>query len=372
MIKDFLYKCSFFVLLIIMINIQLTAQCNGHADLCDRKFNEVAMVMTHNAYNINEEGFQGPNQTFSISRQLNDGVRGLMMDIHDQNGEVVVYHGFSLLGSQPLQEDLAEIKTFLDNHPNEIVSIIFETNVTSTQLENELIDAGLFSYLHSHTLGTEWATLQEMIDAGERLVIFSESDNGLSNQAWYHYAWEHVFDTPYSFSDASEFNCDLNRGSSSNSLFLVNHWITNAVGLGDSLQAASVNVNPLLINRLNECETAFSRIPNFIGVDFYHIGDALENANTLNDVIIQNQNIQEDIGLDIYPNPIAEYIFVENSNNQKLRVQINDVLGRELVNLKTQDNITKIDLDKEVRGIVICSIFNENNELIHLEKMYRK
>ncbi|MGB1217734.1 MAG: phosphatidylinositol-specific phospholipase C domain-containing protein, partial [Saprospiraceae bacterium] len=242
------------------------AQCNGYTELCDKRFDEVCIVMTHNAYNAEDEGFVLGNQTYGLERQLMDGVRGFMLDIYDDGTEIVVYHSVEILGKRPLQDELGFIKDFLDNNPTEILSIIFETNVTSTQLENELMVAGLMSYLHEQTLGTSWPTLQEMIDDDKRLVIFSESDNGQATQPWYHYAWAHSFDTNYSYADPSEFNCDVNRGDVTNSLYLVNHWITSGIGTGDINQATVVNANPLLIDRLQQCEMENNRFPNFIGV----------------------------------------------------------------------------------------------------------
>ena len=125
-----------------------SAQCNGYPELCSKRFDEVAYAMTHNAFNAGNEGFALGNQTFGLTRQLQDGVRGLMLDIYESGREVVVYHGFSFLGSSPLADNLAEIKDFLDDHPTEIVSIIFESYVSSTALENELTTAGLSDYLH--------------------------------------------------------------------------------------------------------------------------------------------------------------------------------------------------------------------------------
>lgn len=59
--------------------------------------------MTHNAMNNAEKGFLVPNQTHSVSNQLNKGVRGLMIDTYDgTNGIALTYHGFEILGAQKL------------------------------------------------------------------------------------------------------------------------------------------------------------------------------------------------------------------------------------------------------------------------------
>src|SRR5687767_15168907 len=57
------------------------AACNGAAALCERRYDQVAYVTTHNAMSSQEDGFFGPNQFFGVARQLDDGVRGLMLDV---------------------------------------------------------------------------------------------------------------------------------------------------------------------------------------------------------------------------------------------------------------------------------------------------
>jgi len=46
----------------------------------DKKYDEVCFIMTHNAMNAKAKNYAIPNQTFSITQQLKDGVRGLMID----------------------------------------------------------------------------------------------------------------------------------------------------------------------------------------------------------------------------------------------------------------------------------------------------
>ncbi len=44
------------------------------------------MLMTHNAMSSVAEKFKAPNQTHSLTEQLESGVRGLMLDMHMFNG----------------------------------------------------------------------------------------------------------------------------------------------------------------------------------------------------------------------------------------------------------------------------------------------
>ena len=90
---------KFFLFILCFCFVDVKSQCNGSFQLCDKKYNEVAFLTTHNAFNSSEDNFQFPNQTHNILNQLNAGVRGLMIDVYDNNGTPMVYHSFSILGS---------------------------------------------------------------------------------------------------------------------------------------------------------------------------------------------------------------------------------------------------------------------------------
>jgi len=171
------------------------SQCNGSLFLCGQQYNEVAYLTTHNAYNSGEDGFMLPNQNFNITAQLNAGVRGLMIEVYDDSGTPTVYHGFSFMGSAPLLDYLNNIKIFLDANPAEVVTIILECYTTANAIAGNINLAGLTSYLYTHTPGSNWPTLQNMIDTDQRLVVFSDQDDADTTQGWYHYVWDYAVET---------------------------------------------------------------------------------------------------------------------------------------------------------------------------------
>lgn len=60
-----------------------TSGCNGSRALCDRRLDEVVIPATHNAFSAAEEpGWLFANQRHGIERQLRDGIRGLLLDVH--------------------------------------------------------------------------------------------------------------------------------------------------------------------------------------------------------------------------------------------------------------------------------------------------
>lgn len=305
-------KKTISILLLLVISLQIShAQCNGSLDLCSKQYNEVAYLTTHNAFNSDQDGLLFPNQTYNIASQLNDGVRGLMIDVYnDLFGTPVVYHSIIALGYIPLSDIFNDIKTFLDNNPNEIVTIILECYVTANDIEDEINQAGLSNYLYTHNAA--WPTLQSMIDNDNRLVIFTDVDDASSSQNWYHYVWDYAVETHYSVSTINNFTCDFNRGDPLNDLFIFNHFVTDAsLGYGLYTESNDVNANPFFINRALDCQTQTNKFPNFVTVDYYELGDGLDVVDHLNGVTA------------------TSVINISEQNPERKLLTIKDMLGRE-------------------------------------------
>jgi len=261
------------------------SSCNGHPDLCARPYNEVVYATTHNSYSHAEGGWIAPSQQYSIPRQLVDGVRALMIDVHLYNGllhylegETYVCHEYCVLGAEPLVRTLGYVKTFLDSHPREVVTIFFESYVSREAAEEAFVESGLISYAHTQNKQDPWPTLGNMIEEGKRLVVFS--DRGSGSTGWYHDVWDFAWDTDWSVNRPKEFTCHVKRGDMANDLFILNHFLTNPIGA--AFLAERVNYNPFLLDRAIECEEVSAKLPNFITVDFYAVGDLFEAVDMLN------------------------------------------------------------------------------------------
>jgi hypothetical protein len=286
------------------------AQCNGSVDLCSKQYNEVAYLTTHNAFNSDQDGLSFPNQTYNIESQLNDGVRGLMIDVYDHFGTPTAYHSTFLLGTIPLSDIFNDIKTFLDNNPNEVATIILECYVTANDIEDEINQSGLSNYLYTHNSG--WPTLQNMINNNSRLVIFTDVDDASSSQSWYHYVWDYAVETHYSVGNINDFTCDFNRGNPLNDLFILNHFVTDAtLGYGLYDESDDVNANPFFINRALDCQNQTNKFPNFVTVDYYELGDGLAVVDQLNGVTATSS------------------INISEQKSKRKLLTIKDMLGRE-------------------------------------------
>ena len=256
------------------------AKCNGSADFCDRRFDEVSYPMTHNAMSNAEDGWDLPNQNFNIVTQLEAGIRGMMLDTYEEDGEIVLCHVLCGLGSTPLVDALAEIRVFLEENPNEVFSIIFESYIENSQTADAMEESGLIDLTYTHVVGEPWPTLGELIEADTRVMVFQEKP-GDEAYPWLMYFWEHAWETPFSFATPEDFSCEPNRGDPDAPLFLLNHFLTSAVG-GSLDFAEMVNYNPEFLARAERCEAEGEALPNFVAVDFYDIGDLFAVTDALN------------------------------------------------------------------------------------------
>ena len=208
-----------------------------------------------------------------------------MIDVYDYFGIPTAYHSIFALGTIPLSKLFNHINTFLNNNPNEIITIILECHVTANDIENEINQSGLSDHLYTHN--SEWPTLQSMIDNNNRLVIFTDVDDASGSQDWYHYIWDHAVETHYSVNTINDFTFDFNRGDPMNDLFIfiLNHFVVDPIlGYGLYNESADVNANPFFINRALDCQSQTNKFPNFVTVDYYELGDGFSVVNQLNGV----------------------------------------------------------------------------------------
>lgn len=261
-------------------------RCNGAASLCDRPFDEVVYPTSHNAMSNAAEGWLAPNNSDTVPDQLDSGIRSLMLDTWYWGGDAVLCHGgevfpgvgCDITGQKPLDVGLAELTTYLDAHPHEVLSIIFESYISEADTLADFTTSGLLAYVHVQPIGAPWPTLRDLIAADTRLVVFTD-DSGAS-LPWHHYVWSHAWETHFSAAAPEDFSCDPNRGSTSNPLFIFNHFLTNP--FASPALADMVNHNPFFLDRAEQCQAESSDLPNFVTVDFEDIGDLYEVVRSLN------------------------------------------------------------------------------------------
>jgi hypothetical protein len=255
--------------------------CNGSRELCDRPFDQVTFAATHNAHAIARSwrvaagllsslAPGGDNQERTLHEQLEDGVRGMMIDLgRAKNGRIDMCHGgCGLLDYGTFASGLETIRSFLDEHPTETVTMMLELTdgVTSADASRALREEGLASYAFVKRASDPWPVLR---DLGKRMILFSQDGAADLVMAY----WDHAFENPYHYEGLAEFErddaCSVDRGNG-HGLFVFNHFLTPKVALpagwGFIANGASVG------EHVERCIRAAGRAPNFVTVDWYDEG----------------------------------------------------------------------------------------------------
>lgn len=252
--------------------------CNGHAELCDRPFNQVAFAGSHNSMSNADDGWLLPNQIHDMATQLDEGVRVFLIDTHDYQGQSWLCHEYCELGKIPLVDALRIFTNFLDTHPHEVLAFVIENGISNEETEAAFNESGLVRYVYVHPPGKPWPTLRKMIADDTRLLVMAET--GHPPPAWYQYAYDLQWDTPYDFASVADFSCALNRGKRENDLFQINHWLSTP--FSEPANGELVNQFDVLWARVAQCRQEAGRIPNFIAVDYVDIGDLFAVVDRLN------------------------------------------------------------------------------------------
>jgi hypothetical protein len=253
-------------------------RCNGYENLCDRRFNEVVFPAAHNAMSNSDDGWIAADQVHGMARQLQDGIRAMLIDTYDWLGDAYLCHTSCLLGTKRLVDGLGEVTMFLRQHPNEVLTLIFEDYISTAETEAAFVGSGLVDFVYAHPPGRDWPTLRTMIQDGHRVFVGAQTAGPPPD--WYHHFYDVAWDTPYSFKTPSDFSCAQNRGKRGNDLFLLNHWLENPVP--SEALSATANAHDLLLGRATRCQSESGKLPNFVAVNHYSIGDLFAVVRELN------------------------------------------------------------------------------------------
>ena len=89
-------------------------------------------------------------------------------------------------------------------------------------------------------------------------------------------------DTPYTFPTVESFSCDANRGPDDAPLLLLNHWLSGFTLAGHRRPTGQRPRRPAPARRA--VRRASGQLPNFVAVNYVAIGDVFEVVDTLNGV----------------------------------------------------------------------------------------
>ncbi|MFE1799970.1 hypothetical protein ACFW9L_27920 [Streptomyces sp. NPDC059517] len=287
--------------------------CQGSPRLCDRRYDEVAQLTSHNAMSTTADKFIGPLQDPLIADQLDAGVRALQLDTYrwERPEEVTgrldesdfppelrrqitaavqglnpprpglwLCHSVCRAGAIELVPTLRQIGDWLRANPGDVVTLIVQDALSGEETEGAFREAGLRDLLFTPDEDPDrpWPTLGEMIDSGRRLVVFAERADGPA--PWYRNFYRYAMETPFAFRAPADLSCVPHRGGTGKRLFLLNHFIT-ADG-GSRLDAGEINTRRAVLDRAHRCERVRGAPVNFVAIDYLTVGDAKAAVDRLN------------------------------------------------------------------------------------------
>ncbi|KAL2905351.1 hypothetical protein RDABS01_004061 [Bienertia sinuspersici] len=257
-------------------------------------FNKYAFLTTHNSFSIKGESQhnKAPTVTFrnqedTVTEQLHNGVRALMLDTYDYEGDVWLCHSFkgkchAYTAFEPAIDTLKEIEAFMASNPTEIVTLILEDYVKAPKGLSKVFKAsGLMKYWFPVSKmpknGQNWPLVKDMVAKNQRLVVFT-SDKTKQRSEGIAYQWSYMGMEPGKCPKRKE---SSTMNDHTKSLVLVNHFKTVPVKL-----TACEHNSRELIEMLKTCYAAAgNRWANFVAVDFYKRsagGGAFQAVDTMN------------------------------------------------------------------------------------------
>ncbi|KAM0845561.1 hypothetical protein ACQ4PT_056286 [Festuca glaucescens] len=251
-------------------------------------FNRYSWLTTHNSFAVTGTPsatgapiVSPPNQEDSVTDQLNNGVRGLMLDTYDFKNDLWLCHSFAgkcydFTAYQPAPKVLKEIQAFLDSNPSEVITVFVEDYSAPGSLSKALAAAGLTKYVFPPAKMPATApTGPPSRTWSPRATASSSSPPSRAGRAPMASPTCGITSSRQNVmlygSDGLAVGSCASRAESramdskEQSLVLMNFFTTNP-----SQSWACVNNSSPLIAQLRTCyDASAKRWPNFIAVDFY-------------------------------------------------------------------------------------------------------
>ena len=285
------------------IHTQAQVGCNGHVELCDRKYSNITQIATH------DSAFVGilptDDQEVDVTAQLDAGVRFLQAQTHRNIfGTLSLCHTSCFLKDAGTVESyLQVVKIWLDDHPKEVVTLLLTNgdNVRVSEFDEVFSASGIqpYAYIpgpsHDPAILDSWPTLGELIENGTRLVAFL--DYGAMDTVPYIlpeflYFWE----TPFDMTDPSFPQCIIDRPPSLaerpalayQRMYIINHYLdTEMLGMDvpdrrDAQKTNAATGSESIGAQVDLCQQEHGRAPKGILVDFFDKGEVFDVQDALN------------------------------------------------------------------------------------------
>ena len=272
--------------------------CNGHAELCGRKYSNITTIGAHDSAFVGK--LPQDNQEVSVTAQLDAGIRFLQAQTHKN-----IFGELQLCHTSCFEEDagdlgdyLSTIKSWLDANPNEVLTLLLVNgdNVPVSMFDAAYSSSGLKSHAYipptSSTLALDaWPTLQQLITAGTRLVAFLDAGANVATVPYILDEFAYFFETPFDTLDPTFPECTLDRPAGAKAdgrMYIVNHFLDlEFLGIDVPDREALNKTNAAtgvgsIGAQVDLCIGLYGRAPVGVLVDFFNHGDVFTAQDGLN------------------------------------------------------------------------------------------
>lgn len=188
-----MYISSLLAIAIVSGVAQAQQLCNGYAEYCNKPYNSLTYILTHNSYGFVAN--PASNQACPTNTQLDDGVRGLKLSaIQPTNSSssaatsiYLCHTSCSILNAGPAVDTLTTITNWVKNNPNEVITIMWNNlgSFAPSAFEAAYNASGIMDYTFVQSASNyTWPTLGEMISSGKRVVNFMDEGADPNTYPW--------------------------------------------------------------------------------------------------------------------------------------------------------------------------------------------
>lgn len=285
---------------------QAKTGCNGHPDLCTRKYSNITQIGTHGS------PFSGilpmANQNVDIKTQLDSGIRFLQAQTHHNAfGTLSLCHTSCMINNAgSLQNYLKVVKDWLDAHPLEIVTLLLTNGDRKniSEFDHAFTASGIkpYAYVPKNTGDwkiddsiNSWPTLGEMIASGKRLVAFVGYE---TSPLYPHILSEFLFfwETPFDSTDPAFSQCTIQRivAATNPQMYIINHFLdTQIFQMTVPNRKAASHTNAAagagsIGAHVQLCKELHGNLPAVILVDYFDRGEIFKVQSLLNGLNIND------------------------------------------------------------------------------------
>jgi len=208
------------------------------------------------------------NETRNIKELLDENIGGFRfyLEWEKQQNQLMIKKADGT--SISFRQTMNQIKTYLQSNPEKIFTLFLDFSTNVNELTDVFQEAGINQYLYTYDVKEGWPTLTSMVEANQRLVVFSMQEHRNSPE-WLHYVWNHAVEPYFSILEAPVFKGEFLKGDPKSSLLIYNDYNFPRKSEAAKSIKYDTNQNPYLIEHVKNTWANTGKTPNFIMLDRY-------------------------------------------------------------------------------------------------------